>query len=322
MFRRKSSILATMLLLSSATVAVAESPPRYLLKWGQQGSGAGQFHDPVSLTVGGDGVVYVADATNHRVQKFDDKGVFLGAWGSRGTRPGQFLYAYAVAEDAQGNVYVSDNYNHRVQKFTNSGTFLQQWEAWAEPRGVAVDPSGNVYVAEFLTSQVEKFDSNGRLLATWPQYNKERDLNGPSGIAVSERGEVYVVQLGSILSMGEHVFKFSSTGRLLTKWGTTGSGDGQFDCPSEVALDGSGNVYVVDGCNHRVQKFDSNGRFLEKWGSVGDAEGQFLYPRGVAVDRHLGYIYVADTGNQRIQKFGYVTAIQPTSWSNVKTLYR
>ena len=72
--------------------------------------------------------------------------------------------------------------------------------------------------------------------------------------------------------------------------------------PYGVAVDGSGNVYIVDQFNNRIQKFSSSGRFLAKWGAEGSGDGQFVYPNGVAVDGS-GNVYVADVANNRIQKF-------------------
>jgi hypothetical protein len=89
---------------------------------------------------------------------------------------------------------------------------------------------------------------------------------------------------------------------FLTKWGTPGSGDGQFNTTVAVAVDGSGNVYVVDRNNNRVEKFSSSGTFLAKWGSFGSGDGQFNGPWGVAVDSS-GNVYVTDGGNNRVQKF-------------------
>ena len=86
------------------------------------------------------------------------------------------------------------------------------------------------------------------------------------------------------------------------KWGTNGSGDGQFNTPRSVAVDSFGNVYVADEGNNRIQKFNSNGVFITKWGSPGSADGQFDSPFGVAVDSS-GNVYVADRDNHRIQKF-------------------
>ena len=70
--------------------------------------------------------------------------------------------------------------------------------------------------------------------------------------------------------------------------------------PRGIAVDSSGNVYVVDMDNNRVQKFDSNGKFITKWGSYGNGDGQFSYPAYIAVDTS-GNVYVVDSG--RIQKF-------------------
>jgi len=90
-------------------------------------------------------------------------------------------------------------------------------------------------------------------------------------------------------------------GTFLLKWGSSGSGDGQFQSPRGVAVDSSANVYVAD-TNHRMQKFDSSGNFLLKWGSYGTGDGQFNRPGGVAVDSS-GNVYVVDTYNHRMQKF-------------------
>jgi ELWxxDGT repeat protein len=95
---------------------------------------------------------------------------------------------------------------------------------------------------------------------------------------------------------------FTTPPTLSLSWGSTGSGNGQFNIPSGMAVDSSGNVYVSDRNNHRIQKFTSSGTFITKWGSNGSGDGQFAYPYGVAVDGS-NYVYVADSSNNRVQKF-------------------
>jgi len=89
-------------------------------------------------------------------------------------------------------------------------------------------------------------------------------------------------------------------------WDTDGSPN-TFYRPTEVAIDAQGNVYIIDGGNHRVQKFDKDGNFILTWGSQGPGDGQFLFQvppahyGSIAVDKD-GYVYVTDHFN-RVQKF-------------------
>jgi hypothetical protein len=96
--------------------------------------------------------------------------------------------------------------------------------------------------------------------------------------------------------------KFDSSGNFITKWGSYGTGNGQFKLSWGVAIDSSGNVYVSDLSNNRIQKFDSSGNFLTKWGSNGSGDGQFNFPREITIDFNNN-VYVADSNNHRIQKF-------------------
>jgi tripartite motif-containing protein 71 len=91
---------------------------------------------------------------------------------------------------------------------------------------------------------------------------------------------------------------------FLLAWGSSGrrSGNGQFNNPQGIASDSTGNIYVVDYGNYRVQKFDSSGTYITQWGSHGSGNGQFRDVDGVAVDSS-GNVYVVDGGNYRVQKF-------------------
>jgi DNA-binding beta-propeller fold protein YncE len=95
---------------------------------------------------------------------------------------------------------------------------------------------------------------------------------------------------------------FASEYQFDLTWGSEGSGDSEFVGPSGIAVHSSGDVYVTDMSNSRIQKFDSNGNFISTWGAEGSGEGEFSYPTGVAVDASGEYVYVVDSRNYRIVK--------------------
>jgi DNA-binding beta-propeller fold protein YncE len=92
----------------------ADAPPAFLYQFGVTPQDPGQFFDPYGVATDVASNVYVADTSNHRLQKFDANGNFLLTWGSRGTNTGQFQYPYGVAVDPHTNVFVLDNNNSRT----------------------------------------------------------------------------------------------------------------------------------------------------------------------------------------------------------------
>jgi len=87
-----------------------------------------------------------------------------------------------------------------------------------------------------------------------------------------------------------------------TKWGTRGTGDGEFLGPHGIATAPSGHVYVSEFHGHRVQKFTTNGVFVTKWGAFGGGDGQFNSAAGIAVDA-AGDVYVSSYYTHSVQKF-------------------
>ncbi|MCQ1539513.1 protein kinase [Methanocalculus taiwanensis] len=81
--------------------------------------------------------------------------------------------------------------------------------------------------------------------------------------------------------------------RKTNEWGSYGTGDGQLNGPTHIAVAPDGTVYVTEYYNRRIQVFTGDGTFLRKWGSFGTGDGQFQMPQGTAVAPD-GTVYVAD----------------------------
>jgi DNA-binding beta-propeller fold protein YncE len=119
----------------------------------------------------------------------------------------------------------------------------------------------------------------------------------PEGIDIDSEGNLYVNDIES-----NSIKKFSKNGSYILNWGSTGSGDGEFNHPHGNEVDQDGNVYVTDQGNARVQKFTGNGKFITSWGTHGTGDGQFTHPHGIAIDSK-GNVFVSDRDSATIQKF-------------------
>ncbi len=97
--------------------------------------------------------------------------------------------------------------------------------------------------------------------------------------------------------------------QLIRKIGDIDASDDNlaFYFPSDIAMDASGNIYVLDSANHRVQKFSPEGRYLATFGRRGQGPGEFYNPDSMDIDAH-GFFYVMDSYQSRIQKLTHAGA--------------
>ena len=93
---------------------------------------------------------------------------------------------------------------------------------------------------------------------------------------------------------------------FVSKWGTQGASNGQFNSASGITVAPDGWVYVSDYNNKRVQKFTPNGLFAVTWGTAGTGNGQFSATLGNVAVAPDGSVYVVDGGISQIQKFSEV----------------
>ncbi len=117
--------------------------------------------------------------------------------------------------------------------------------------------------------------------------DKERRYNS---LTIYKVPEIAPSEFKSLPQIGTNMFE-----------GGNGSDNGQFDFPRGMTITPSGNVFVADTNNNRIQKFSLSGVFLSVIGRKGEGHGEFQEPTGIATDS-IGNLYVADSTNQRIQK--------------------
>ncbi|MEP7027833.1 MAG: NHL repeat-containing protein [Candidatus Eisenbacteria bacterium] len=216
----------------SSSVAVAAAPDSVLptlrfrlvleTSFGRFGVGAGEFSGPRGVAIDPLGRILVADAGNHRVERFDSSGVYLDQFGGFGHDEGRFDRPTALWVGGALAVWVLDEGNARIVKYDLAGRLL----------GVLVS----------LRSD---------------EIRAALDLIDPTGIATDRGGQIVVAD-----AAGDRVLRFDPLGSILTVRGGFGSQAGRFDRPGGVAVDDYGRILMGDAGNRRVQLLDPFGEAL------------------------------------------------------------
>lgn len=210
-----------------------------------------------------------------------------------------FIKPYGVAVDREGRIYVTDigrifvfDKKNRKVEFIGAESGVGRLRT---PIGIAISRDGKLYVTDVASDRVFVYTTKGNFITA---FGQKGEFEAPSGLAVDEkRGRLYVAD-----SKKHNVRVYDFGGRLLLTIGERGDAAGQFNFPTNIALDSAGNLHVVDTGNFRVQVFNPEGKFVKTIGQIGDRPGNFSRPKGIAIDSE-DHIYVVDSAFQNFQIF-------------------
>lgn len=230
-------------------------------RYGECGSGRGQFRQPLGIAADTRGNVFVADTGNHRIVRllYDDGRLrFIKSFGSEGGGELGFSRPSQVALGESGTLYVTDTGNDRVVTMTPEGLWLSE---------SAGDAGGGV------------------------------TLDHPVGLAVVEAGDPWISRRQDFMvvadSGGERLVKLSLDGGVLAV-----ASAGDLDTPSArfggLAIDYYGSVYATDRTNGRIHKFDNELRHVTSIGRPGTGDMELDEPRGITLWRRFGQIFVTE----------------------------
>ncbi|MDX6607988.1 MAG: hypothetical protein QOD14_2528 [Solirubrobacterales bacterium] len=259
---------------------------------GTSGGLGGELNIPVGVATDSANNVYVADQSNHRIQRFDSSGVFQLTWGKDVINNGVGSTAFEICVNGGPDP-------------CQAGTHGTLGGELYSPYAVAVDAASDVYVTDFSNKRVQKYDSSGNFLRAW---GMDVVATGSPDDTVGGHAEICVVTI----DVCQAPF-------------VDGPQGGEFNSPFGVAADSAGGVYVSDAGGGRIQKFNPSGGFVSAWGGdvttggttayeictvaanckTGDGGGlggEMYGPRGLATDT-AGDLFVADQSYNRIQKF-------------------
>lgn len=269
-------------------------------QWGDRGSDPGQFRDPGGIAVDADENVYVADLSNNRVQVLDSDGTFLRAWGSQGSGEGEFNRPIDIAVGPDGGVYVVEEGNDRVQKFSPEGEPLAAWGSsgaddgqFNAPCALTVDAQGLVHVVDRQNRRIQVFGPDGGFVRKWSPSTE-----GGLWCAIAVDAANFTYLPSQTDTLHGYVNKFDVLGNRQALF----AGPGDLSNPYEAAADLDGNIYALDGAG-RILKLSPAGDHLLTIGSPGSGPGELRSPQGLPIDTLRGVLYVADTSNNRVQRF-------------------
>lgn len=227
------------------------------------------------------------------------KSILLGP--EQQERGDHLVKPYGVAASSDGRIFLTDTVARRVFVFNpdrKSVTFIGDSGPGkiSKPIGVAVDGSGTVFIADATLNRVLGYGPDNRLTLA---IGHEGELESPSGLAFDDQQRlIYVAD-----AKKHQVFCYAADdGSLVRTIGKRGVEQGEFNFPTNLAVDREGHVYVADTLNFRVQVFNRDGAFVKSFGSQGDGPGELNRAKGVGVDSE-GHVYIADSSFNNVQIF-------------------
>lgn len=278
----------------------------HVMTIGSEGSGPGQFKYVEDFAFDKDGHLLVTDAANSNIQVFDKTtGAYITQFGGKGDDDENFEKPEGIAVAPTGEIFVADYATGYIKKFDENYSWMMTFSDYGEEPGQNFRSEfmdiheGLLYMAEVGNNRIDVFDLDGnfKFLFGGPGTAPGK-LQNPEAAKVDSAGNVYVSDLKN-----DRIQVFTKDGKFVKTWGTSGENPGELKAPAGIAIDKENNVYVTEIGNDRIQMFDQQGNFLAMWGRSGSGIGEFDNLHGIIVDDASGWIYIADTGNNRIQVF-------------------
>lgn len=306
---------------------------------------AAQLTLPCCLAVAGT-TVYIGDQGNNRIRRlvagnistYAGSAATFGGDGGPATAAGLSAPS-GIAVDTAGNLFIADTNNGTVRKVTLATGIISVDVPWGgdggaatlamlnQPGSMALDSAGNLYIADSRDHVVRKLTAATGILSTYAGMPINQGYSGdgglatqalldtPRGVAIDGGGNLYIAECNNNV-----VRRVTPGGVISTVAGNNAlgagyAGDGgaataaQLDCPSSVALDATGNLYIADTNNHVIRKVSGGtittvaGNNVQGYGGDGGlaTAANLSLPSGIFVDGS-GTMYIADTMNAVIRK--------------------
>lgn len=216
-------------------------------------AGTKKLGSPAGVVLDRDGNLYVTDALNAAVYKFNHEGALVNELDSKGN----FRRPAGIALTSKGDKVVADVLANKVFLFNKDDVLTGELpgpdftETFKMPTYVAVDSADTIYVTDTMNFKIRVFDATGHYLRSIGQVgDSPGSFARPKGVAVDSDRNVYVLD-----SIFGNFQIFNPQGRLLLYVGQEGGLPGELLLPSGIFIDRDDRIYVSDTFNHRIQVY-------------------------------------------------------------------
>jgi sugar lactone lactonase YvrE len=300
-----------------------------------------KFKSPKGLAIDSIGNLFVADTFGRSIRKITTAQVVTTFAGTADISDGtgssaRFNNSVGITMDTSGNLFVADTQASIIRKITSAGvvtTFAGSKlgngfnngtgsaALFCSPEGIASDGSSNLYVTESLscnTHLVRKI-TPAAVVSTWAgtlnvsgstdAIGTSAKFNNPGGISIDSSGNLFVSDTNN-----NTIRKINSSQVVTTLAGAARGADGSgagvnFDHPTGMTIDISGNLFITDTNNFTVRKITSGGVVSTVAGSAGaqaytngtGTAARFKHPQGISVDSS-GNLFISEKLDHTIRK--------------------
>ena len=249
-----------------------------------------KMRKPWGITANDSNEIFSSDIRNQRIVVFNENGEFIRSFGQNTLK-----CPNGVVFDNKGRIFVGNRDDNKILVFGQNGEYISTFHngsSLSEPRGISFDATGNLIVCDAGNKCVRFFSPDGSIFKTIGSGRLRMPID-----CVCHNSKVFISDREANL-----IKVYNNNGRFLYEFGTYGTGDGELNHPTGLAVDKMGHLLVCSLDNHRVQVFTLDGKFVAKFGEYGKELGQMNSPSSISVLKS-GRIVVCEFENNRLQIF-------------------
>lgn len=207
---------------------------------------------PLMVEPAPNGEFYVLDGRERQIVMVGTTGEVKGKFDTKDAPGGDHMVARSIKSGHDGTLIVLDVFSEHILLFNDNGDYLRQFpfpEQYKTISDVAMDRQGNVYLLDSVQAKIYKASSSADEFKSLTSSMKET-MNFPASMAIDSNGNIYLAD-----KYGSGLDVVTADGRYAGRKLSMGMNESFLNYPSRISISDTGDLFVADTGNHRVQHF-------------------------------------------------------------------